>query len=134
MMKFTTLLNSALIIASMAFMPGIAGAQTVNTNNGGGQINTDINSNTLRKNPTDTKYLQPFNIAFLAYQGYLKEQGIPSGGTLLFKYQTGYLTAKDVVQAAIRANKLPAEVLNDQGYVNAVELQMRSFGDINDSQ
>ncbi|MEH1917349.1 MULTISPECIES: hypothetical protein [unclassified Nostoc] len=134
MMKFTTLLNSALIIASMAFMPGIAGAQTVNTNNGGGQINTDVNSNTLRKNPTDTKYLQPFNIAFLAYQGYLKEQGIPSGGTLLFKYQTGYLTAKDVVQAAIRANKLPAEVLNDQGYVNAVELQMRSFGDINDSQ
>ncbi|MEH1988006.1 MULTISPECIES: hypothetical protein [unclassified Nostoc] len=134
MMKFTTLLNSALIIASMAFMPGIAGAQTVNNNNGGGQINTDINSNTLRKNPTDTKYLQPFNIAFLAYQGYLKEQGIPSGGTLLFKYQTGYLTAKDVVQAAIRANKLPAEVLNDQGYVNAVELQMRSFGDINDSQ
>ncbi|MBN3880482.1 MAG: hypothetical protein HWQ42_30350 [Nostoc sp. JL23] len=133
-MKFTTLLNSALIIASMAFMPGIAGAQTVNNNNGGGQINTDINSNTLRKNPTDTKYLQPFNIAFLAYQGYLKEQGIPSGGTLLFKYQTGYLTAKDVVQAAIRANKLPAEVLNDQGYVNAVELQMRSFGDINDSQ
>ncbi|MEH2127657.1 hypothetical protein [Nostoc sp.] len=133
-MKFTILLNSALIIASMAFIPGIAGAQTVNTNNGGGQINTDVNSNTLRKNPTDTKYLQPFNIAFLAYQGYLKEQGIPSGGTLLFKYQTGYLTAKDVVQAAIRANKLPAEVLNDRGYVNAVELQMKSFGDINDSQ
>ncbi|RCJ34308.1 hypothetical protein A6769_22880 [Nostoc punctiforme NIES-2108] len=133
-MKFTTLLNSALIIASMAFMPRIAGAQTVNNNNGGGQINTDINSNTLRKNPTDTKYLQPFNIAFLAYQGYLKEQGIPSGGTLLFKYQTGYLTAKDVVQAAIRANKLPAKVLNDQGYVNAVELQMKSFGDTNDSQ
>ncbi len=132
-MKFTTLLNSALIIASMAFMPGIAGAQTVNTNNGGGQINTDVNTNTLGKNPRETKYLQPFNIAFLAYQGYLKEQGIPSGGTLLFKYQTGYLTAKDVVQAAIRANKLPAEVLDDRGYVNAVELQMKSFGDINDS-
>ncbi|MDZ7965617.1 MAG: hypothetical protein RM368_11680 [Nostoc sp. DedSLP03] len=133
-MKFTTLLNSALIIAFMAFMPGIAGAQTVNTNNGGGQINTDVNSNTLDKNPTDTKYLQPFNIAFLAYQGYLKEQGIPSYGTLLFKYQTGYLTGKDVVQAAIRAKKLPAEVLNDRGYVNAVELQMKSFGDTNDSQ
>lgn len=132
-MKFTTLLNSALIIASMAFIPGIAGAQTVNTTNGDGQINTNINSNTLRKNPTDSKYLQPFNLAFLAYQGYLKEQGIPSYGTLLFKYQTGYLTGKDVVQAAIKANKLSAEVLNDRGYVNAVELQMKSFGDINDS-
>lgn len=133
-MKLTTLFNSALIITFIAFIPGIAGAQTANTNNGGGQINTNINSNALRKNSTDTKYLQPFNIAFLAYQGYLKEQGIPSGGTLLFKYQTGYLTAKDVVQAAIRANKLPAEVLNDQSYVNAVELQMTSFGDTNDSQ
>ncbi|WP_445628873.1 hypothetical protein [Nostoc sp. DSM 114167] len=132
-MKFTTLLNSALIVAFMAFMPGIAGAQTVNTNNGGGQINTDVN-NTLGKNPTDTQYLQPFNLAFLAYQGYLKKQGIPSYGTLLFKYQTGYLTGKDVVQAAIRANKLPAEVLNDEMYVNAVELQMKSFGDTNDSQ
>ena len=133
-MKFTTLLNSALIITSMVFIPGIADAQTVNTNNAGEQINTDVNSNTLRKNPTDTKYLQPFNIAFLAYQGYLREQGIPSGGTLLFRYQTGYLTAKDVVQAAIRANKLPSEVLDDRGYVNAVELQMKSFGDTNDSQ
>ncbi|MDZ8088020.1 MAG: hypothetical protein RMY16_21010 [Nostoc sp. DedQUE12b] len=133
-MKLPSLLNSALIITSITLIPGIASAQTVNSNDGGGQINTDANSNTLRKNPTDTKYLQPFNIAFLAYQGYLKEQGIPSGGTLLFKYQTGYLTAKDVVQAAIRANKLPAEVLNDRGYVNAVELQMTSFGDINDSQ
>ncbi|MEH2329466.1 hypothetical protein [Nostoc sp.] len=133
-MKLTTLLNSALIITSIAFIPGIAGAQTANTNNSGRQINTDVNSNTLRKNPTDAKYLQPFNLAFLAYQGYLKDQGIPSGGTLLFKYQTGYLTAKDVVQAAIRANKLPAQVLNDRSYVNAVELQMRSFGDTNDSQ
>ncbi|MDZ8259211.1 hypothetical protein [Nostoc sp. ChiQUE01b] len=133
-MKFTTLLNSALLITSITFISGIAGAQTANTNNGGGQINTDVNSNTLRKNPTDAKYLQPFNLAFLAYQGYLKDQGIPSGGTLLFKYQTGFLTAKDVVQAAIRANKLPAQVLNDQSYVNAVELQMKSFGDTNDSQ
>ncbi|MBE9106229.1 hypothetical protein IQ229_15185 [Nostoc cf. edaphicum LEGE 07299] len=133
-MKFTSLLNSVLIITSIVLIPAISSAQTVNTNNNDGQRNTNINSNTSRKNSTDTKYLQPFNIAFLAYQGYLKEQGIPSGGTLLFKYQTGYLTAKDVVQAAIRANKLSAEVLNDRSYVNAVELQMTSFGDINDSQ
>ncbi|MEH2269347.1 MAG: hypothetical protein V7K68_13080 [Nostoc sp.] len=132
-MKLTTLFNSAFIIASIAFAPGIAGAQTANTNNGGGQINTDANSNTLRKNSTDAKYLQPFNIAFLAYQGYLKEQGIPSGGTLLFRYQSGNLTAKDVVQAAVRANKVPAQVLNDPSYVNAVELQMTSLGNTNDS-
>ncbi|MBN3959224.1 hypothetical protein [Nostoc sp. NMS8] len=120
-MILTNWLSSALIITSITFIPGIAGAQTANTNNSGGQINTDA------------KYLQPFNIAFLAYQGYLKEQGIPSGGTLLFKYQTGNLTAKDVVQAAVKANKLPAQVLNDSSYVNAVELQLTSMGSTNDS-
>ncbi|MEH2110048.1 hypothetical protein [Nostoc sp.] len=120
-MKLTTLFNSAFIIASIAFAPGIAGAQTANTNNGDGQINTDA------------KYLQPFNIAFLAYQGYLKEQGIPSGGTLLFRYQSGSLTAKDVVQAAVRANKVPAQVLNDPSYLNTVDLQMTSLSNTNDS-
>ncbi|MEH1770108.1 hypothetical protein [Nostoc sp.] len=119
-MKLTTWLNSALIITSIAFIPGIAGAQAANTNNGGGQINTD------------TKYLQPFNIAFLAYQGYLKEQGIPSGGALLFKYQSGNLTAKDIVQAAVKANKLPAQVLNDSSYLNALDSQLTSLGSIND--
>ncbi|QMS90925.1 hypothetical protein HUN01_26325 [Nostoc edaphicum CCNP1411] len=131
-MKFTTLFNSALIIASIAFIPGIAGAQTTNTNNSGGQINTAVNSNALRKNSTEASYLQPFNTAFLAYQGYLKEQGIPSGGALISAYQIGSLTAKDVVQAAIRANKLPAQVLNDSSYLNAVESQLTSLTNTND--
>jgi len=131
-MKLTTLLKSAFIIASIAFIPGIADAQTANTNNSGGQINTDVNSNTLRKNSTESSYLQPFNTAFLAYQGYLKEQGIPSGGALISAYKIGSLTAKDVVQAAIRANKLPAQVLNDSSYLNAVESQLTSFSNTND--
>ncbi|MEH1967474.1 hypothetical protein [Nostoc sp.] len=131
-MKPTALLNSALIITSIAFIPGIAGAQTANTNNGSGQINVDVNSNALRKNPTDVNYLQPFNTAFLAYQGYLKEQGIPSGSALISEYQIGNLTAKDVVQAAVRANKLSAQVLNDQSYLNAVESQLTSFSNTND--
>ncbi|MGF1936378.1 MAG: hypothetical protein RM347_018655 [Nostoc sp. ChiQUE02] len=131
-MKLTALLNSALIIASIAFIPRIAGAQTANINNGGEQINTDVNSNALRKNPTDANYLQPFNTAFLAYQGYLKNQGIPSGSALISEYQIGNLTAKDVVQAAVRANKLSAQVLNDQSYLNAVESQLTSFSNTND--
>ncbi|MEH1785607.1 hypothetical protein [Nostoc sp.] len=120
-MKLTTFFNSALIVTSIAFIPGIASAQTANTNNGSGQINTDA------------KYLQPFNIAFLAYQGYLKEQGIPSGGALLFKYQGGSLTAEDIVQAAVKANKLPAQVLNDSSYLNALDSQLTSLGSIDGS-
>ncbi|MCC5644672.1 hypothetical protein LC607_17350 [Nostoc sp. CHAB 5824] len=122
-MKLTTLINSALIVACIAFIPGIVGAQTVNNNNSAGQINTDSQN---------ASYLQPFNTAFLAYQGDFKEQGIPSGSALIFEYQIGNLTAKDVVQAAVRANKLPAQVLNDPSYVNAVESQLTSLDNTND--
>lgn len=110
-MRFRALINSALIIASITFMPRIAGAQTVNNNNG--------------------SYLQPFNIVFLAYQGYLEGQGIPSMGTLLYEYQIGKVTAKDVVEAGVKAKKLPAEVINDEYYLSAVELQLSSLGNAN---
>jgi hypothetical protein len=120
-MKLTNLINSALIVACIAFVPGIVDAQTVNNN--GRQTNTDSQN---------ASYLQPFNIAFLAYQGAFREQGIPSAGTLLSEFQIGNLTAKDIVQAAIKANKLPTQVLSDRGYVNAVESQVTSMINGND--
>ncbi|MDF5709323.1 MAG: hypothetical protein PUP90_17060 [Nostoc sp. S4] len=115
-MKLKTLINSVLLVASIAyitFLTKIAGAKTVNNNN-------------------NDSYLQPFNIVFLAYQGYLKGQGIPSMGNLLYQYQIGKVTAKDVVEAGIKANKLPAEVINDKYYLSAVELQLSSLGNNND--
>ncbi|MFN6538165.1 MAG: hypothetical protein RM021_017710 [Nostoc sp. EkiNYC01] len=112
-MKLTTLINSALIIASITLIPGIAGAQTIKNNNNG-------------------SHLQPFNIVFLAYQGYLEGQGIPSMGTLLYQYQIGKVTAKDVVEAGIKAHKLPAEIINDEYYLSAVELQLSSLGNSNE--
>jgi hypothetical protein len=132
-MKLTNLINSVLIVTCISFLPGIAAAQTVNTNNSAGQINADVNSNTLPTNSPNASYIQPFNTAFLAYQGAFKEQGIPRGSALISEYQIGKLTAKDVVQAAIKTNKLPAQVLNDLGYLNAVESQLTSFSNINDS-
>ncbi len=132
-MKFATFFNSGLIIASIALIPGVASAQTANLNKIMGQTNTDLNSNTLGEKSTNVSYLQPFNIAFLAYQGNLKEQGIPSGSALISEYQIGKLTAKDLVEAAIRANKLPAQVLNNPGYLNAVDSQLTSLGNTNDS-
>ena len=132
-MKIPNFLNSVFIAACIAFIPGIVGAQTANNNNNAGQINTDVNSNNLRTNSPNVSYLQPFNTTFLAYQGYFKEQGIPSGGALVSEFQTGKVTAKDVVQAAVKAKKLPAQVLNDQSYLNAVESQLTSLSNINDS-
>ncbi|MEH1938062.1 MAG: hypothetical protein V7L14_31035 [Nostoc sp.] len=124
-MKLSILIDSVLIVASIALLHGIGGTQ-IATNNSSEPI--AINSNNLSTHSTNVSYLKPFDAAFLAYQGNLKAQGIPSGSTLVSQYQTGNLTALDVVKAAVNAKKLPAEALNDRGYLNAVESQLTSFG------
>ncbi|MCC5605274.1 hypothetical protein LC612_00275 [Nostoc sp. CHAB 5834] len=127
-MKFSTFIDSVLIVASIALLPGIGGAQ-IATNNSDEFI--IINSNNLFTHSTNVSYLKPFDAAFLAYQGNLKPQGIPSGSALVFQYQTGSLTALDVIKAAVNAKKLPAQALNDTSYLNAVESQLTSFSNTN---
>ena len=131
-MKLTTLLDSALIVASVALIPRIAGAQPA-TNNYIGSTGVIIGAtsngqiNTVSSNSTNVSYLKPFNLVSLAYQGGLEQQGIPSGGTLIFKHQNRNITAKDLVKAAVNANKLPTQVLNDQNYLSAVRVHMASL-------
>ena len=127
-MKFSTLIDSVLIVGSIALLPGIGGPQ-ITTNNSAEPI--AINSNNLLTHFTNVSYLKPFDAAFLAYQGNLKAQGIPSGSALISRYQIGSLTAQDVVKAAVNAKKLPAQALNDIGYLNAVEWQLTSFSNTN---
>jgi hypothetical protein len=51
----------------------------------------------------------------------LQEQGIPTYDTLISEYSEGKVTPKDIVQAAIQANRLQPTALQDNGYLNAVE-------------
>ncbi|MDZ8227699.1 MULTISPECIES: hypothetical protein [unclassified Nostoc] len=124
-MKLVTLINSGLMIAFITLVPGIAGAQTATHNNS----EIAINSNNLSKNSTSVSYLQPFNLVAFAYQGGLKQHGIPSGETLIFKTQNRNIIAKDLVKAAVNADKLPSQVLNDQNYLSAVTSQLNALPD-----
>ncbi|BAY40457.1 hypothetical protein NIES2111_48410 [Nostoc sp. NIES-2111] len=124
-MKLSTFIHSVLFTTSIALISGIAGAQTPADNNQ--PINTAINSNNIPNHSTKVSYLQPFNTAFLAYEGGLKAEGIPSGSALISEYQTGNLSTLDIVKAAVRANKVSADVLNNQDYLSAVESQLTSF-------
>lgn len=133
-MKITTLINSGVLIASVAFTSGIANAQpAINNNYGSTSVTTDTKDQptkvtvNLISNSTTTSYLQPFNLVSLAYQGGLKQQGIPSGTTLVSEHQKRNIVAVDLVKAAISANKLPLQVLNDQNYLNAVKSQFTSL-------
>lgn len=86
---------------------------------------TAVNPTTL--NSTSTRQLKPFNLVNLAHRGYFKQQGIPSYLTLASAYRTGRIDAFDLVQAAVKANRLSPETLTDQGYLNSVEVQLRGL-------
>ncbi|MEH2330474.1 hypothetical protein [Nostoc sp.] len=128
-MKLSILIDSVLIVTSIALLPGIGGTQ-IATNNSGEPI--AINSNNLSTHSNNVSYFKPFDAVFLAYQSNLKAQGIPSSNALVSQYQTGNLTALNVVKAAVNAKKLPAQAMNDKGYLNAVESQLTSYDSTND--
>jgi hypothetical protein len=69
----------------------------------------------------------PFNLVFLAYQGFLESEDIPTAGGLISQYRTGRITAEDLVQAAINMNRLPSDAINDNRYIRAVDNQLSSL-------
>jgi hypothetical protein len=127
-MKFATLIDSTVVVAVIALTSGIANAQPLANNhylNAG--ATTAVSSKTLQTNSSSDRYLKPFNLVSLAYQGGLKQQGIPSGGSLIFERQNKNITAEDLVKAAVNANKLPTEILNDQSYISSVRSEFTSL-------
>ncbi|WP_055073524.1 hypothetical protein [Pseudanabaena sp. 'Roaring Creek'] len=71
--------------------------------------------------------LTPFNLAYLAHQGYFKDQGIPDSGELMRGFIDGSITAKQIVKAAVDSNRLPAAFLQNESYISAVKVQLYSL-------
>jgi hypothetical protein len=91
--------------------------------------NLSVNPQTTGVTSPFASQTTPFNLAHLAYRGYFKAQGIPSYGILLNAYRSGKIDAKDVAMGAVEAGRISSEVLNDRGYLHALELQLDSFLD-----
>ncbi|XGV95009.1 MAG: hypothetical protein ACAF41_19970 [Leptolyngbya sp. BL-A-14] len=70
--------------------------------------------------------IPPSDLVSMAQRGYLKPQGIPGYLGLASAYTLGQIGAKEVVQSAVTAQLLPAEAVNDQGYLNLVDAQLQS--------
>jgi len=70
--------------------------------------------------------LAPSDLVTMAQRGYLKQQGIPGYLGLASAYTLGHIGAKEVVQGAVTAQLLPAEAVNDQGYLNLVNAQLQT--------
>lgn len=115
--SISTLLTTLLLCA--AILPAAAQAQTTKA--------APTSLNPYAANQPSANQLMPFNLAYLAYQGYLKDQGIPSNGALIDAIASRTITAQDIIQAAVKANRLPEQTLSDQGYRHNLEDQLQGF-------
>ncbi|MEH2053951.1 hypothetical protein [Nostoc sp.] len=112
--SISTMLTTLLLCA--AILPAAAQSQTALTS-----------LNPYAANQHRANQIRPFNLATLAYQGYLKDQGIPSNGALMAAIASGTITAQDIIQAAVKANRLPEQALSDQDYRHNLENQLQEF-------
>ncbi|WP_299403286.1 hypothetical protein [Acaryochloris sp. IP29b_bin.148] len=77
--------------------------------------------------PSQTRQLSPFNLAYMAYQGWFTHEGIPAASRLVRDYRVGRLTATEVAQAAVQTNRLSAEVLEDPSYLSSLDSQLQAL-------
>jgi len=96
-----------LVLSTVAFAP-VANAETVNASR-----------------------LSAFDLASLAYQGRLSNEGIPGYGALEANLQSGSITAEDVIEAAIEAGRLSEGTQDNRSFVSAVDLQLDKLVDRN---
>lgn len=80
-----------------------------------------------RSMATYSPELKPFNLVFLAYQGYFEKSGIASAGQFTSDLRSGKVTAKSLVQAAVNENRLPAQTLNDAEYLSSLTNVIQFF-------
>jgi hypothetical protein len=71
--------------------------------------------------------LSAFDLASLAYRGAFRDQGIPGYAILTEAHRAGRIRAKDLVNAAIKTNRLSNQALTDQRYINAIDANLRAL-------
>lgn len=115
--SISTLLTTLLF--SIAILPAAVSAQ--------GPKASPTSLNPYLVKPSSTHQISPFNLAYLAYRGYLSTEGIPSSGGLIAALVSKTVTAQDIMQAAVKANRLSEQTLNDEDYRFSLENFLQGF-------
>ncbi|MEL6903031.1 MAG: hypothetical protein AAFP07_19010 [Cyanobacteria bacterium J06606_4] len=63
----------------------------------------------------------PFQLSYLAFSGGLDEEGIPGGTRLLSAYESGSLSAEDVVEAGAISRKLGTAASDEEDFTKSVD-------------
>lgn len=111
-MKYLIVSSLSLLLLSAATAPAVQAQTTA--------VVTKINNSRAYQ-------LQAFNLVSLAYQGQLRQYGIPSYAALVAAYNSGRIDAATLVQQAVKANRVAVPVLADQRYLNAVDRSLQSL-------
>jgi hypothetical protein len=69
----------------------------------------------------------PFNLVFLAYQGFFESEGIPKFNGLIDGYEEGSVTPENLIEVAIKMRRLTPETLNNRTYISSVNHQLRAL-------
>ena len=112
-MKFFILSSLSVLLISAATAPTVKAEIAAVTN-------TANNAATISQ-------LKPFNLVHMAYQGYFRDQGIPGYSAFLAAYEAGRVSAEELVQSAVKKNKLSPETASDRGYLRAVKSYIESL-------
>ncbi|MFB2917358.1 MULTISPECIES: hypothetical protein [Aerosakkonema] len=88
------------------------------------QAETARSSATTGSSAATTYRIEPFNLAWMAYQGYFQAQGIPAGRTLIAAFKSADISAREIVQAAAKSGRLPSEFSPDSSYLGAMEITL----------
>lgn len=90
------------------------------------------NLQTLENKQSQNREYQitPVDLVNRAYRGGLKDQGIYSYQALILSYKRRTITAKDVVEAAVKANIIEPSAVNDRSYLSVVDAQLKALEDI----
>ncbi|MEM7592188.1 MAG: hypothetical protein AAF383_11825 [Cyanobacteria bacterium P01_A01_bin.83] len=75
----------------------------------------------------DVRRTEAFNLVSSAYRGDFEEQGINSYAVLETDYESGELTAEDLINAAIETGELSPKAIEDESYIEAVDNQLNAL-------
>lgn len=71
--------------------------------------------------------LSPSALVSAAYRGRFEDWNIPSYNQLQSSYDSGRITALDLINAAIEAEKLPPQTAEDNRYINSVDTELEQL-------
>lgn len=119
-------LGLSVLLLSTAIAPTVKAEVTTTPS-----IQTTVATERIPERIAARMAVTPFNLVFLAFQGFFEQQGIPSSMSLVSGYVNGKVTAKDLVKIAVDMNRLPSKTLTDQRYISEVESQLMALKDSN---